>query len=368
MKKAICLAAAAALILGSCGLEEIKETFSEKVDEKLEQHAVETTEYEPEQVKEMVYDTLRSGRRVLKFDSVVDTDVIQQVVYSARYDCPEVFWTGGFVVDTDFTSTTLRCDSVHDLDETQLAEMGAELDAAAESIAAEVNSGASDYDRLLALHDKLIEICDYDYGAYSTSDPEEIGFAGSAYGCLIEHEAVCEGYAQAFSLVSRKMGFDSGMVCGTAGGDKHAWNYVKADGQYYWLDVTWDENSTETETEFAPMHKYFLLNDELFMGTRTVDDDVPFIPQCSSMEDNFYVHSGYYLDSYDLGTIDSLMSAAADVGGLDLMFADRASYDTAIDDLMEQGSIWNTQVMLGGAEPQPYFADPDLLTLTMSWR
>lgn len=367
MKKALIPVLAAALMLNGCGLSDIKEAISEKVDEKIEEHSIEKGSYTQEQVNEKIYKELAECKRKIVFDGVVSTEMVQNAVYGARYDRPDVFWTGGFTVSTDYSTTTLECESVHDLDEKALAEMKADMDSSLDKVVKEASSGAADFDKLLILHDKLIEICDYDYDAAKASDSEDIGFAGSSYGCLVEHKAVCEGYAQAFSLAARKMGFECGMVCGMARNEKHAWNYVKIDGEYYWLDVTWDENATENnELGFVPMHKYFMLDDSRFMKGRTVEEDVPFVPVCSSMDENYYVKNGLYLESYSFDQVNSLMNAQAGKGGIDMMFADRDSYDEALDDLMENGNIWNTDVMMGGVDNAPYFADPELFILTIS--
>ena len=367
MKKKIALMLALVMCLGGCGIEEIKDTFSEKVDEKLEQRAAEKTKYTQEQVCEEVYRELAAGKKKISFDGLVSMEMAQYAVNHVMYDCPEVFWTNNMTISTDYKSTTLECDSINDLDESELALMAEKLDIAAEEVAAEAEKGGSDYEKIMLLHDKLIEICDYDYEAYEQTEVEKMGFAGSSYGCLVEHEAVCEGFAQAFSLVGRKMGFDCGIVSGIAGGETHAWNYIKADGEYYWLDVTWDENTTETETDYFPMHKFFMLNDDLFMSGRTVDEDVPFVPQCTSMEDNYYVHSGLYLESYDFEAVDSIMSAHADEGSVDMMFADHSAYEAALNDLVEENNIWNLQVMQGLTEGKPYYSDDKLNTLMFAW-
>ena len=357
---------AVSLMLSGCGVDTIRENITEKVDEKIEEHAVNTTKYTQEQVNEKVYKDLAAGKKTIVFDGVVSADMLQESVYGTRYECPEVFWTGGFSVSTDYSSTTLECDSIHDLSEDELAAMGKALSDTAEQIVNGADGLESDFDKLKYLHDILIDICEYDYTAYESSDPETIGFAGSSYGCLVEHKAVCEGYAKAYTLLARKMGFDCGMVCGTARDEKHAWNYVKADGEYYWLDVTWDENATENTEGFCPRYKFFMLDDEHFMYNRTSDEDVVFVPECSAMDDNYYVHSGLYLESYDFDTFNSLLNEHADEGGLDIMFADKESYDTAVDELMEKGNIWLTDYMQSSEGSAPYYADPELLVLTVT--
>ena len=367
MKRKISLLTALvmALALSGCGIGEVKDTINEKVDEKIEQHAAEKCELTQEEVDEKVYATLAEGKKTIEFDGVVSTEMLQQSVNSTRYACPEIFWTGGFSVITDYSKTTLECDSIHDLSEDELGEMVKELDDISSQIANEAAAYDSDFDKLRYLHDTLIDMCDYDYDAYASNDPEVIGFAGSAYGCMVERKAVCEGYAKAFALAARKMGFDCGIVCGAAKDEQHAWNYVKADGEYYWLDVTWDENATEQAEGFCPRYKFFMLDDERFMADRSKEDDVPFMPECSSMDDNYYVHNGLYLESYDFDTFNALLNEHAAEGGLDIMFSNRESYDAAISELMENGKIWLTDCMQGAAEASPYYADDDLLILTV---
>ena len=367
MKRKLSLVLAVALMLSGCGLDEMRDAISEKVDEKIEEHSIEKSEYTQEQVNAKIYNELAECKRKIVFDGVVSTEMVQNAVYGARYDRPDIFWTGDFTVSTDYSTTTLECDSVNDLDEKALAKKKKDLDKALDKVVKEVSGQGSAFDDLLALHDKLIEICDYDYSAANTSDPNSIGFAGSSYGCLVEHKAVCEGYAQAFSLAARKMGYECGIVCGVARNEKHAWNYVKIDGKYYWLDVTWDENATENTTGYAPMHKFFLLDDSRLMKGRTLEDDVPFVPQCDSMDENYYVKNGLYLESYSFEQVNELMNAHADEGGIDIMFADKESYEAALDDLMKNGSIWNADVMQYRTDNNaPYFKDDELYIITVT--
>lgn len=63
----------------------------------------------------------------------------------------------------------------------------------------------------------------------------------SPYGALIEHEAVCQGFA----LLLYRMLIDSGLDCRVVPGKSdddtnHAWNIVRIGDVYYYLDSTWD--------------------------------------------------------------------------------------------------------------------------------
>ena len=57
---------------------------------------------------------------------------------------------------------------------------------------------------------------------------------------------MCEGYAKAFQYIMNEVGIESAIVIGTGTNSKnetenHDWNYVKLNGQWYAVDVTWDD-------------------------------------------------------------------------------------------------------------------------------
>ena len=55
MKKSLIPMIAAAIMLSGCGLSDIKEVISAKVDEKIEEHSIEKGSYTQEQVNEKIY-------------------------------------------------------------------------------------------------------------------------------------------------------------------------------------------------------------------------------------------------------------------------------------------------------------------------
>ena len=57
-----------------------------------------------------------------------------------------------------------------------------------------IKSSMSDYQKELALHDYLVKQCKYSTNSTSSDIYE-------AYGALVNHEAVCDGYAQALQLL-----------------------------------------------------------------------------------------------------------------------------------------------------------------------
>ena len=85
----------------------------------------------------------------------------------------------------------------------------------------------------------LKERVDYDTkAAQGTSDADPTAF--HAYGALMEGQAVCQGYAYAFKMLCDQAQIPCWIVTGYYK-EPHAWNYVLLNGNYYQVDITWDD-------------------------------------------------------------------------------------------------------------------------------
>lgn len=125
-----------------------------------------------------------------------------------------------------------------------------ELDAAVDAIAAEVDSSWSDVNKALFVNDYFA--LHYQYDTTLTKY--------SAYDLLVNKTAVCQGYANAYYLVMKKLGIDTRIV----GSDEndHAWNLIKIGGKWYHADVTWNDPTPDRAGRCN--HKFFLLSEEKF--------------------------------------------------------------------------------------------------------
>ena len=99
-------------------------------------------------------------------------------------------------------------------------------------------STGDDYTDICMVHDYLVDNVEYD-----SSHP---GTCYSAYGALVKHKAVCQGYAKAFQYLMDALDIPCILVSGTASDadgnlESHAWNYVQLSGKWYAVDVTWDD-------------------------------------------------------------------------------------------------------------------------------
>ncbi|MCR4640815.1 MAG: Ig-like domain-containing protein [Lachnospiraceae bacterium] len=118
--------------------------------------------------------------------------------------------------------------------------------ATVDSILAEMGSDWPDLEKVLFLHDYLVTHCDYQKTKpYSKYD---------AYNALVEGEAVCQGYTEAFEYLLQRIGVDGQIVSSAA--LNHAWNVLQLDGEWYYIDTTWDDPTNKGG--FYCGHKNFL--------------------------------------------------------------------------------------------------------------
>ena len=108
----------------------------------------------------------------------------------------------------------------------------------------------------LLVHDYLVNHVAYDYDNYLNNTIPDSAY--SAYGALVEKSAVCNGYGLAYlHLLQNVFGVPTKYISSTT--MNHGWNMVEIDGQYYHVDVTWDDPVRDRLG--SVQHKYFLLSD-----------------------------------------------------------------------------------------------------------
>lgn len=124
------------------------------------------------------------------------------------------------------------------------------------------------------LHDYLIRKCEYAH--YATKDTSMS--ARTAYSALVNHEALCEGYAMAYCYLLKSVGIDC--RCLISKDMNHCWNYVNIGENWYHVDVTWDDPTYEGKNpDTAPIHyDHFLLSDNAILAKEYHGWDVQGLP------------------------------------------------------------------------------------------
>ncbi len=175
------------------------------------------------------------------------------------------------------------------------------------------SSVKSDYEREKRIHDYLANRITYQNGKN----------AHNAYGALVEKKAVCDGYARAFQWLLYQAGIPAMIAEGTSinpasgGQEPHAWNVVKIGGEYYHVDLTWDDASSK-----EVMYAYFNMTTKQIEESHRISTENAYaLPLCTATAANYHVINGTVLTTYSTDSVASLMQR--NPNGLHVYIADK---------------------------------------------
>ncbi len=215
-------------------------------------------------VKEM-----RSGMIPLGITTAKDVSLAFNAV---RTDHPEYFWMPySYINKIEGEHFSIAFD--HKSDQSQVSylctkeqkkTMEAALKAKVSAIKKLIPAGSTDYEIELLLHDWICKNVAY-------IDSPDDTMRHTAYGALVNGHAVCEGYARTMQLLCRELSIPCTLVCGTSieRNENHMWNVIEIDGDWYNLDVTWDDDDQNN----VVLHRFFNIPDSLFSITHEADPD-----------------------------------------------------------------------------------------------
>lgn len=111
-----------------------------------------------------------------------------------------------------------------------------------------VNDDMTDMEKALTVHDYMVQNYEYDltYSIYSAS------------GMFENKTGVCQAYALAYKEMMTELGIPCQYV--TSRAMNHGWNLVKIDGEWYHVDVTWDDPTPDLLGRVR--HIFFLISDD----------------------------------------------------------------------------------------------------------
>lgn len=129
---------------------------------------------------------------------------------------------------------------------------------------AEVDDSMTDLQKALTLHEYLCS-----NGIYPDISDGSQTIHHSAYGFFYNHTVVCQGFSLAYIYLLQQLEIECTYV--SSDSMNHAWNKVKLDGNWYNVDVTWDNfdmNNGRTVYDQnlcgSIRHSYFLKSDSYF--------------------------------------------------------------------------------------------------------
>ena len=298
--------------------------------------------------KQAVYDLLLESIRNHEPQVTVDGCSFEEVVKISEaisYDHPELFWYKTFSMAGNLVY--LKYGATAD----EAEELQRRIDEVVPKYLEGIDDTMSAYDVAIRIHVRVIASVDYDTIALEKQRAEggppgdEIDYLRTICGVFLDGKAVCEGYARAVQYLLQKCGVESAEVAGYIrkengeNGGGHAWNIVKIDGEYYYMDTTWDDSSNTVQTVKTTNlgYDYFCITTEELTRTRDTDLNPTDVPNCTATKANYYYHNGMVLNSFDPEKIKAIAGAAAAGKKKSFTFkcGSKAVYDQAMSALSD---------------------------------
>lgn len=336
---------------------EAKYISEQKLEECLQKcrgrYYYEALETEEQLVYSEMYYAITNREKV--YLTTVDASVLDKLYQCVLSDHPEIFYNEGYVTIKQGTNNSILGLSFvgqYPIEEAEQQKRQQEMDKVIKECLAGVDAQWDEYTKVKYVYEYLIRHTTYDLNSLDNQN---------IYSVFANGTSVCQGYAKATQYLLNELGIECSLVAGKAKGSSHAWNLVKVDGEYYYLDTTWgdvDYQEVEGEEEISTVnYEYFLINTKQLELTHEIDTVVP-MPYCVSMDANYYVREGLYFTALDKQQLQNCFLNAKNIGANTVTFkaADEAVFAELEDYLLEKQHVFE---IMDVREKISYYKDQD---------
>lgn len=264
-----------------------------------------------------------------------DRETLRRVYYSVMSDHADVFWVDGFdsYLSTAALGRKIIFCPAYTMTEEEKKTAGEQADAVISDWLSGLAASADDYTKARYIYETLVDRVEYTAGA---ADNQNI------LSVFLNGKSVCQGIANAAAVLLQREGLQAAVVRGTADGSPHAWNLVRLDGEYYYLDATWgipdflDGSGQPKQVNYA----YLNVTSEELSTTHTADVDFP-LPDCTATADNYYRREGLFFAFLNHSAVGGALQRAYSSGSgqCSLKFSNAELFDEAKQYFITNGNI-----------------------------
>jgi hypothetical protein len=190
----------------------------------------------------------------------------------------------------------------------------------------------TDYEKVRYVYETLIRQVDYD---------QAVSNSQNIISTFLKKKTVCQGYAYGMQYLLEKLGVDCTTVEGTAYERNHAWNLVRMDGEYYYVDTTWGNSqfvSTGRSKEEGKYINYSYLGatTQEISRTHQMANEIT-LPVCTARENNYFVKEGLYFQEYAPERIGEAIRSRYEAGddSIQIKFASQDIYEQVMQYFVE---------------------------------
>ena len=260
-----------------------------------------------------------------------DAEDANDILVSVIYDFGEIFWTDGTATSTGYEETMfndeyaiVKVEYNYSKEERKTKEQEIEM-----VVSQVINSIPAEYTE----YEKIKDV--YEYLINNVSYVEDAPDNQNLYSALVNGQTVCAGYSKANQYLLNRMGIYCTYVVGTAALNEefegHAWNIVRCDGNYYYVDITWAdpiEAETQNDIQVELLYEYLCCDETQLANTHRIDENYDY-PECTSNDLDYYRMNQMYYEGIDRKQILNEMYASINANERCMIFkfADHTLYE-----------------------------------------
>ena len=271
-----------------------------------------------------------------------EDNMVDRVYHALLKDHPELFWIHNresvYKTTYEGEDSSLFSPGYTYTDE-EIQEIQQSMEQAYQEVETLLAGVSDPYEKVKTVYTYLIDNTEY----VSSEHDQNIA------GVFWKKQAVCAGYARAVQYLLERLEIPCVYVEGSTAGSSegHAWNIVRLDGQYYYVDATNGDQPEFLEGDAVQLaeHKttiydYLCPFPEEYEMTYTASGEFP-VPDCTATDKNFYVLNQGCFDVYDRQQILDYCKMRLNNGAavVRFKFTDQDAYDTAYKEWIQEGYI-----------------------------
>ncbi len=276
--------------------------------------------------------------------STLDKSILDVVFACVMNDHPELFYVEGYQFTeymTDAVVTEITFSGTYSMTAEEIGQTQLLIVQRLRDCFAQIPLNEDEYNTVKYLYEWLINNTEYDKTAENNQNICSV---------FLQGKSVCQGYAKAMQYMLQQAGIQCLLVTGFTNGERHGWNLVRVNGNYYYLDPTWgDASYTSNGTDniaqaYVPSinYDYFLVTTDEITRTHSIEKVVS-IPVCSALAENYFVREGLYFDSYDAEKLALIFDSDAvkSAGSVTLKCNSDETYASMVQNLITEQKIFD---------------------------
>lgn len=291
------------------------------------------------EAEQLTYDELYIGLRDYEEYvelTIKDVDILKKAYTCVTLDHPELFYVENYKYVKDEDQLVFYGNYIYT--EEGIEERKEQIDKSIKEIRKEIENEEDDYVKLKYVYEFLIEQTVYDLENIDNQNISSV---------FLEGRSVCSGYAKSLQYIMQQEDIPCMLVLGTGkSGEDHAWNLVKINGSWYYVDITSGENFYNFDTfDKIPTnimnYDYFCVNTEELLRTHTIDMPIE-LPVYEETAANYFIRENLYFREYDKSHLKKVFKEGLEEkkNFVTIRCETDALYKEIYTDLIKEGNIF----------------------------